>query len=63
MLSNTEGHAYYVYEYQSIIGWYQFFIYVTNVGHVFCACYLLLLLCVQSLNPWALGKETENIKS
>lgn len=38
-------------------------IYVTNVGHVFCACYLPPLLCIQSLNPWALGKETEKMKS
>lgn len=36
---------------------------VTNVGHVFCACYLLPFLHIQSLNPWALGKETEKIKS
>lgn len=36
---------------------------VTNVGYVFCACYLLPFLCIQSLNPCTLGKETGKMGS
>lgn len=36
---------------------------VTNTSHVFCAFYLLLFLCIQILDPWSLGKETEKMKT